>query len=478
MYETVIIPKGTLLFRATNSTYDIVKDFAGLPKGRGEFCLFPNFNVFFYPYPFVSESVGKYDYTCIYVLNNDIKLLKLIAPSPYSRDDRINAKGGIISCDEIKDFKGCTDYGKKYDPCINFEKVKDDAVVGMIAIAGLDAKTLKKLLANLEDEEENNNNNNDSKKRHREIYYNTYYQLYKDSRGMIGVPEIILYPRKTIVHEGIVEQITDYSEFMINNQELFNYNLFHIVKGADDLQVVMEELINNSFKVDDETYGVGINKETGFYQLLNLTDKSVPIDKDNDLEAKHKEFKFVSGTLEELDNLNNILFTKAINEWLEKNDDNAPLVLDDLDLLHVPDLPLNVKSLSLVGNKIKVLENLPENLQVLQIENNKIKQIKSLPNNLVSLKLSNNPIRELSNLPNTITHLYANNCSLVEIDRFPNNLIHLELKNNNLEALPDFPNKVKILDLEENPIISLPRIPRSVIVLKYDEPEELNANNI
>jgi hypothetical protein len=34
-YETVIIPKGTLLFRSTNSTHDIVKDFAGIPKGNG-----------------------------------------------------------------------------------------------------------------------------------------------------------------------------------------------------------------------------------------------------------------------------------------------------------------------------------------------------------------------------------------------------------------------------------------------------------
>ena len=46
MYETVVIPKGTLLFRSTNSVADLTKDFAGLPKENNEYCLFPNFNVF------------------------------------------------------------------------------------------------------------------------------------------------------------------------------------------------------------------------------------------------------------------------------------------------------------------------------------------------------------------------------------------------------------------------------------------------
>ena len=481
-YYTVTIPKGTVLFRATNTTYDLVKDYAGIPKGHGEFCLFPNFNVFFYPYPFASESVGKYDYTCIYILQNDIKLINLISPSPYTRYDRVNKKGGILSCSDITDFKGCTDFGKKYDPCIDFNQIKDDNIVGMIAIAKMDAQSLKKLLSVFDDENNNNNNNNRYKKiRHREVYYNEYYKLYKDTRGLIGVPEIILYPRKKIVQEGITEVVEDYSQYMINNSDLFNYKLFHIVRGSDDLQIVMESLKNNSFKMDeddDQTYGIALNKKTGFYQLLNLTDKNIPLDKDNDLTEKHKEFEFESGTLEELDNLNNILFVKEVNEWVSLGNDKTPLVLDDLGLVEIPDLPSNIRALSLSGNKIKTLNNLPKALEILNIDYNKITEIENLPNTLKTLIISNNPIRELVSLPNSLTHLEANNCKINYIDKFTNNLTIIELNNNYLEEIPNLPNGLKILKVEGNSFRSLPTIPRSVTVFKYDEPENINVNNI
>jgi hypothetical protein len=477
MYETVLIPKGTLLFRSTDSVADLTKDFAGLPKKNHSYCLFPNFNVFFYPYPFVSESVKKYDYTCVFVLNNDVKLINLIQPSPFTRKDRLESKGGIVSCDKV-DFKGCTTYGKVYDPCIDFEKVKDKDVVGMIAIAQEDAKTLKKLLSSID------NSSNNSKRAHRDLYYNSYYKLYKDARYLIGVPEIILYPRKKIIHDNYTETIEEFSDWMASNEKVFNYSLFRMVHGSSDLQILMKSLMSKEgYDLFGENYKIAINKETGFFQLINFTDKTVPLDHGNNLAEKHEELKFVSANLEELDAVNAIQLIKAIQEWSAKNNDLAPLILDDLELTEVPDLPENVLVLSLTGNKLKSLENLPKSLKVLDIEsnnvgNNIVLKIDHLPNTLESLKISNNNIQNLTHLPTSLTHLEAVNCGISYIRAFPKSMKQIILSQNNLEEIPPLPNGLQLLDIEMNPIISLGHIPKSVTVLKYDEPEEVNINHI
>ncbi|NDB83017.1 MAG: hypothetical protein EB127_09810, partial [Alphaproteobacteria bacterium] len=82
------IPKGTLLFRLVKRPLD---DTRGVPLDDGTRCIIPNYNVFFYPNPFVvkltigkwikNEDVGHYIY--VYTLTNDIKVLKLIKPSKY-----------------------------------------------------------------------------------------------------------------------------------------------------------------------------------------------------------------------------------------------------------------------------------------------------------------------------------------------------------------------------------------------------------
>ena len=54
-YVTTIIPKGTLLFRGVSSIADLTGDFAGILSVNSTYCLYPNFNVFFYPYPFVAD---------------------------------------------------------------------------------------------------------------------------------------------------------------------------------------------------------------------------------------------------------------------------------------------------------------------------------------------------------------------------------------------------------------------------------------
>ena len=185
---TTILPAGTLLFRATVDTQSIYHDFLGVPdKGTPEirFCLPQNYNVFFYPFPFVVNTIGlSWDYTLmnVYVVNQDVEVACYISPTPMCRGDKIMESLPITTCKNAG--MGCGLEGRPYDPCFRPQFLKDNpSVVGMIAMAGGDRSPLfDEIRANPSYAQ----------------YVNKYYSLYCDSHSLIpAVPEIILYPRAT-----------------------------------------------------------------------------------------------------------------------------------------------------------------------------------------------------------------------------------------------------------------------------------------
>ena len=93
-FKTIIIPKGTVLFRGINydkgSNYmSIFNDLVGLPGGQ-YYGIDPNMNVFFYPVPYVSDSVKLYDIHMMYITQYDIELLLLLKPSDITRGHKDN----------------------------------------------------------------------------------------------------------------------------------------------------------------------------------------------------------------------------------------------------------------------------------------------------------------------------------------------------------------------------------------------------
>ena len=60
---------------------------------------------------------------------------------------------------------------------------------------------------------------------------------------------------------------------------------------------------------------------------------------------------------------------RIIQRWIDNNDENEPLVLNNLHLEVVPRLPNNVKDLRINNNNIKVINNLPQGLKHLFISN-------------------------------------------------------------------------------------------------------------
>jgi hypothetical protein len=245
-YETIVIPKGTVLFRGFDDTSTLTSDFAGIPNGE-TFCIRPNFNVFFYPFPFVSGSVKIFRYITIYITTRDLKLVNLILPSKFNRQNRETGTGGVISCNKIE--VGCGVEGRVFDPCIDYTKVSQD-VTGMLAIAKADAETLRSARSIFQN------------------WVNKYFTTYKDSRGLVGVPEFILHPRmdKTVR----TEKITDFQPWYRANRNDFNYIYLHVMLAdPKNMERLMDEFMSEDGLDlgDEEPYHLKLNKKTGFFQI-------------------------------------------------------------------------------------------------------------------------------------------------------------------------------------------------------------------
>jgi hypothetical protein len=255
-YETIVIPKGTLLFRGIDSVESLVNDFAGIRKGNtNQFCLTANYNVFFYPFPFVANSVNEdYESIVVFVTSRDLQLINLILPSKFHRADRDTGKGGITTCSKVK--MGCGIQGQKFDPCVNYDEISTD-VSGMIAIAEADARTLKDMKEDFEK------------------WNGKYFTSYKDSRGAVGVPEFILHPLKDNAEK--TENITDFQPWYKKNKDTFNYKFLHILDNEPKIiQEFMDEFLSKDGMDlgDEEPYFLKMNKKNGFFQVQELSDNT------------------------------------------------------------------------------------------------------------------------------------------------------------------------------------------------------------
>jgi ankyrin repeat protein len=211
----MIIPRGTLLFRTrVEGRYALPQDFCGINDNNDKYCLNKNFNVFFYPYPAYWGNDFK-----IFVVEKTLKIVNLINPSYLSRE----VKSGTTR--ENYDFiQSCLDLepdfcegqaGTPYDPCLSEEFLKENPdIAGMISLAELDTSAHKKKYTNL----------------------NKYNLLHSDVRGVIGLPELILYPKQT-------RQITDknWSEQECVDE---NNNYSYLIDSENYEVNIMESLLN------------------------------------------------------------------------------------------------------------------------------------------------------------------------------------------------------------------------------------------
>lgn len=217
---TIIYPKGTLLFRATDNSE---KDFVGPNMEPGKVCIPWDYNVFFYTDPFVVDGIDWHDdkkFVKAYVLTADVQLVSMVKPSKYNRGNRKDANYVVTSCENtIKDT--CMQNNESYveanklNPCLKKDFVKDNStILGWVAIAYADSQKVKDAIA--------------SGKITGKI------GMLTDSRETTGPPEVVIYPLKVRKAEDIIEEHPE--KYMADNENLYNYKVVatlkrHCMKG-------------------------------------------------------------------------------------------------------------------------------------------------------------------------------------------------------------------------------------------------------
>jgi hypothetical protein len=231
------IPKGTLLFRMTNNT---LNDTRGVPLDDGTRCIIPNFNVYFYPNPFVMKyAAGKFlgeklkdRRMHVYILNNDVKVIKLLLPSKYTRQHKGTKRSFIKRCSNVP--KGCMpgELGFR-DPCLSdtiVEKYPD--IVGMTGVAVYDAYGVNKALNHK-----------------RTLKVRKYFKLAEDAAGTVGIPELVLHPLKKRPSEQVIVKPTDKLETNYKLLKILSLNEKELIKFMDKHSVYNPETFYYTYTV-------------------------------------------------------------------------------------------------------------------------------------------------------------------------------------------------------------------------------------
>jgi len=164
----ITIPKGTVLFRGYPTKEAIVSDFVGYPNKNNTTIIPKDYNVFFYPYPFVIENYFyNFGTFVLMMLQYDIQVVSQVYPSTNTRDDMRRNYHYVKPC-----------LARSYDPCLTegFMKEYPD-IVGELALAGMDLNAIN--LINTE-----------------KVEPFKYRKNFMDIDGHMGVPDLILYPFK------------------------------------------------------------------------------------------------------------------------------------------------------------------------------------------------------------------------------------------------------------------------------------------
>ncbi len=217
--KTMILPKGTVLFKNVKTTEKILSGFLG-NQIDNFYYLFDNFNYFFYPYPFVSDDLDYQvagNYFCMFVLNEDTEIILGVNPSDNQRNDK-NDKEYAVKCNQegIDPFNR----GQFYDICLNPEFINENSnISGGLFINKVDVhnqSTFKNYKYNITQMRGN----------------------FKDKKDDEGVPEIILHPLKN-------RNIPEYRSEKIDNSikpfnidkffEITNLNIYDYGKSFSDI---------------------------------------------------------------------------------------------------------------------------------------------------------------------------------------------------------------------------------------------------
>jgi len=250
-FDTIILPKGTVLFRGFDPNNEWVAPFAelfGWPTDIGdqgvEYCVDPLTNVFFYPAPYVADIVNRFPVHVVYITNYDIELISMINPSRSVRDVSSHTiRSPYVQCNTFGGHNMCKRQYRKSDPCLTPTIIGEfPNILGYIAMTKNDgprygAGFYSTLLKDMP-----------------EAAKQTLPFVAENARGIQGIPEIVLYPYhiRTGMHPRYVHNraFNDYNavSYAIKNRAELNY--FPLLYATDSRLYTFNELRNSSTLIE------------------------------------------------------------------------------------------------------------------------------------------------------------------------------------------------------------------------------------
>jgi hypothetical protein len=305
-FQTIKIPKGTILFRGIvfenkNNFHSLFKDLIGV-KDETRYKISPTTNVFFYPVPYVSDIVDMFNVHIMYVTQYDLELIMLVSPSTLQRGNKniLDPKlSPIATCSHISEYDKCGYTMSKDDPCLTDIIInRFPQIDGFIGLTAQDIALINKKYKDL-------------------ININKSHQLVKhiipsiitNARGLSGIPEIVLHPLRFRYNEChyILRQFRNpdniikycmahrpqYNYFPIlyfTNNGVFTFNDLKedntikkieesiriidpptIPKVYEYINEIFNKFLTTGYKVDNILYKILIDRRTGFYKILQDT---------------------------------------------------------------------------------------------------------------------------------------------------------------------------------------------------------------
>jgi hypothetical protein len=249
--NTMIIPKGTILFRSAGKDKVFLDEFYGLleydedaeNEDAKKHYLHSNYNVFFYPYPYAAEVLTggvfgmSYSHVGIFQLVRDCEVIFAVEPSPNSRANRLQ-HGYVGPCTEEylkSSFRDLEEHN--YDACLDLGFIKQyPEIVGYFQLAKMDAD--KHLVSNAPI----------TKRKYWTFFRDSGVsknteEMYEDDNDTIvsralGIPEIVLYPLQARSSKEIVTANTNANRKKLGS--LQNYRLLHDIGSDADMEKILQ----------------------------------------------------------------------------------------------------------------------------------------------------------------------------------------------------------------------------------------------